>query len=156
MGWPTCSIKGQIVHLLGFANHMFSVKIYLGWVSKQLWMIQKQTGATMSQEAFCTKTKGGTSVYGLKCADSWFNSRTSYMHLCELETSDISPHCFLTYVSLASTSDLTSDSHFYIQHPFGHCYKVSCCAKHTGVREEKDSFFQEHQWLNKLKNIKDK
>lgn len=61
MGWPTCSIKGQIVHLLGFANHMFSVKIYLalGWVSKQPWMIQKQMGATMSQGSFLYKKQRG-------------------------------------------------------------------------------------------------
>lgn len=48
------------------------------------------------------KTKGGTLVYGLKCADSGLAHILSYMHLCELKTSDISPHCFLTYVSLVS------------------------------------------------------
>ena len=60
MGWPTFSIKGQIVHL-GFANHMFSVKIYLalGWVSKQSWMIQKQMVATMSQGSFLYREQRG-------------------------------------------------------------------------------------------------
>lgn len=46
-------------------------------------------GATMSQGSFLYKNKGGTLVYGLKCADSGLAHILSYMHLCELKTSDI-------------------------------------------------------------------
>ena len=88
MGWPTLSIKGQIVYLLSFANYMFSVKIYsaLGWVIKASMDDTETNGCNhVPVKLSVQKTKGGTLVCGLKSADSWFSSRTLMYTLMRAE-----------------------------------------------------------------------
>lgn len=127
MGWPTCSIKGQIVHLLGFANHMFSVKIYLGWVSKQLWMIQKQDGCNhVPGKLSVQKNKGGYLGLWAKVCRLWFSSHTLPICTC-VSWKPVTSHALFLNICFTCIGLLTWPqiliSIFNIH--FGHCYKVS-------------------------------
>lgn len=150
MGCGQLVLKGSDSTSSGFANHMFSVKIYLGWVSKQLWMIQKQkAGATVPGSFLYKKQRGYLGLWAKVCR-LWFNSRTllyapvwagSQWHL---------PHCFLTYVSLVS--DFWPDLRFsflYSTSIWSLLQGIKCCAKHTGVRRKRIASFKNISgWIN--------